>query len=206
DDHGDIDLVPLLVHTLKLDSYVADLLGLVFASDGEFDIVALAEAAELVNFIMVAGDECTHLALGHLQVFLGGIQVGAYCSDLGVDVLNVFGAGLGSQFRMDGSVESRELLSRLIIQLSGLKARLLELALGNLQLVGDDLQITLQIGIGLLILRDAVLERRHVLLRRLLSGLDFRSDCLLRSIKLCRGIPAESQASNCDQTKYDDRG
>jgi len=30
DDHGEIDLVPLLVHTLKLDSNVADLLGLVF--------------------------------------------------------------------------------------------------------------------------------------------------------------------------------
>src|SRR5580698_911098 len=48
DGHGKIDLVLLLVDALELDSNVADLLGFVLACDGEFDVVALAEAAELV--------------------------------------------------------------------------------------------------------------------------------------------------------------
>src|SRR5580658_9038968 len=87
DGHGETYLVLLLVDTLQFDGDVAYLLWLILASDREFDVVALAEAAELVDFIMVASDERAHLTLGHLQVFLGRIEVGADRSDLGVDVL-----------------------------------------------------------------------------------------------------------------------
>ena len=55
DGHCDIRLVLLLVDALKLDGDIADLLGLVLASDGEFDVIALIEAAELVDFIMLHG-------------------------------------------------------------------------------------------------------------------------------------------------------
>src|SRR5580692_11110505 len=61
DGHREIDLVLLLVDALEFDSDVADLLGLVLANDGEFNVVALADAAELVDFIMVARDESAHL-------------------------------------------------------------------------------------------------------------------------------------------------
>src|SRR5271169_54518 len=134
DGHGEIDLVLLLVYALKLDGDIADLLGLVLASDGEFDVVALAQAAELVDFIMVASDESAHLALGHFQVFLGGVQISAHRGDLGVDVLHVILARLRRQFRVHGRVKSAELLSRLVVLLRsrfGRQARLLELTLSN---------------------------------------------------------------------------
>jgi len=117
DGHGQIDLVLLLVYALELDGNVSDLLWLVFASDGEFDVIALAEAAELVDFIMVARDEGSHLALGHFQVFLGGVEIGANGGDLRVNVFHVIRAGLGCQFGVDGSVKSAELLSRLVVLL-----------------------------------------------------------------------------------------
>src|SRR5580704_18106165 len=119
DGHSQIDLVLLLVDALELDSDVADLLGLVLACDGEFDVLALAEAAELVDFIMVARDESAHLALGHLQLFLGAVEVGADGRNLGVDVLYVVSRGFGGQFRVDRRVESAELLRRLVVLFRG---------------------------------------------------------------------------------------
>src|SRR5579859_1134188 len=104
DDHGYIDLVLLLVNAFELHGDVADLLRFILASDGEFDIIALAKAAELVDFIMISGDERAELALGHFQVFLSGIEVSADRGDLGVNVLDVIRGGLGGQFRMDRGV------------------------------------------------------------------------------------------------------
>jgi hypothetical protein len=187
DSHGEIDLILLLVYALEFHSDVSDLLGLVLASDGEFDIVALAEAAELVDLIMVARDEGSHLALGHFQVFLGGVEVFANGCDLRVDVLYVIRAGLSGQFGVDGRVKSAELLSRLVILLRdqfGLLPSLLQLALGNLELVGDNLQVTLKIGIGLLVLCDAVLQGGHILLYRLFGSLELRGNVLLSGVKL----------------------
>ena len=119
DGHGDIDLIFLFVDALQFDSDVADLLGLVLAGDGEFDVFALAEAAELVDFIMVASDQRAHFALGHLQVFLGGVEVGADGGDLGVDGLHVIRRRLGCQFGVDGRIKSAELLSGLVVLLGG---------------------------------------------------------------------------------------
>src|SRR5258708_16209544 len=54
DGHGDAELVPLLVYALQLAGYVAHFLRLVLAAVGELDILALAEAAELDNFVLVS--------------------------------------------------------------------------------------------------------------------------------------------------------
>ena len=43
---------------------------------------------------------------------------------------------------------------------SACETRLLELTLGNLELVGDNLQIALEIRIGFLVLRNAILQTK----------------------------------------------
>src|SRR5262249_2347970 len=46
----------LLAHALEFDGDIAHLLRLVLAGDGELDVVTLAEATELIDFIVVARD------------------------------------------------------------------------------------------------------------------------------------------------------
>src|SRR6266403_6252378 len=66
DGHGSTEQVALFVDALQFDRDVAHLLRLVLADDGELDVVAFTEAAELVNFVVVARDERAHLVAGHL--------------------------------------------------------------------------------------------------------------------------------------------
>src|SRR5882724_9396786 len=142
---GQIDAVlPLLfVHGLEFDGDVANLLRLVLAGDGELDVIAFAEAAELVNFIVVARDEGAHLAGSHLEVFTCGIEVRANDADLGVNILQVVGSGLGGKLGVDGSVQRGDLGSGVFVSLSCFCPSLLELALRNLELAGDHFQIAL---------------------------------------------------------------
>src|SRR5260221_11463123 len=163
---GQIDAVLLLlfVDGLEFDGDIANLLRLVLAGDGELDVIAFAEAAKLVNFIVVARDECAHLAAGHLEIFAGGIEVRANDADFGVNVLHVLSSGLGRQLGVDRSVESRNLTRGFLVRLGSFIARLLELALGNLELAGNNFQFALKVRVRLLGLHQTVLQRGHVLL------------------------------------------
>src|SRR6266446_5682040 len=96
DGYSSAELVALLVHAPEFDGDIPNLLRLAPAGDGEFNVVPFAEAAELVNFVMVAGDERTHLAARHLQVLAGRIQVRLDAYNLGVHGFNVIAGSLGS--------------------------------------------------------------------------------------------------------------
>jgi len=63
-------------------------------------------------------------------------------------------------------------------------ARHLQLALGNLELLGDHIQVALKVSVRLLVLSKAVLQRRYVLLHRLLRRLQLRGYRLLGGVKL----------------------
>src|SRR5260221_12575729 len=117
---GQIDavLTLLFVDGLEFDGYIANRLRLVLGGDGELDGIAFAEAAELVNFIVVPRDERAHLAAGHFQVFARGIKVGADDADFGVDILQVVGSGLGRKLGVDGSVQRGDLGSGVFVSLS----------------------------------------------------------------------------------------
>src|SRR5260370_3564815 len=71
DGHGGAELVALFVHAPQFDGDIPNLLRLAPAGDGEFNVVPFAEAAELVNFVMVAAVWRIHLPSRHLQVFPG---------------------------------------------------------------------------------------------------------------------------------------
>src|SRR5260370_439998 len=98
DGHGGAELVALFVHATQFHSDIPNLLRLAPAGDGEFNVVPFAEAAELVDFVMVAGDERTHLAARHLQFFAGRILVRLYANNLAVHGFHVIAGGLGSEF------------------------------------------------------------------------------------------------------------
>src|SRR5882757_4748718 len=104
DGYSSAELVALLVHAPEFDGDIPNLLRLAPAGDGEFNVVPFAEAAELVNFVMVAGDERTHLAARHLQVFAGRIQVRLDADNLGVHGFHVIAGSLGSEFRVNRGV------------------------------------------------------------------------------------------------------
>src|SRR5205807_9893726 len=73
--------------------------------------------------------------------------------------------------------------------------RSLELPLGDLQLIGDHLQVALKVRIRLFILRQPVLQRGHILLNLLLGCFQLCCHCLLGAIELRRRTPAESQST-----------
>src|SRR5437660_192183 len=116
DRYGGVELAALFVDALQFDSDIAYLLRLVPADDGEFNIIPFTEAAELVNFIMVARDERAHLAASHFQVFPGSVQVGLDADNLGVHGLYVIAGSLGSEFRVDRGIQSCQLLSRRVVE------------------------------------------------------------------------------------------
>src|SRR6267154_3956632 len=104
DGYGGAELVTLFVHATQFHSDIPNLLRLAPAGDGEFNVVPFVEAAELVNFVMVAGDERTRLAARHLQVFAGRIQVRLDADNLGVHGFHVIAGSLGSEFRVNRGV------------------------------------------------------------------------------------------------------
>ena len=152
---------------------LTELLGLVWLGDGAppgdsglatFAVVsvALALAAENIDFIMVAGNQGSEFAASHIQVAVGLVQIRAHLCDSGVHGLHVIRGRFGSQFGMNGGVEGLHHLSGLRIVLRCFLARLLELALGDLQLVGHHFQVAAQLRIGLLVRRQLILQRRHI--------------------------------------------
>src|SRR5436309_13405163 len=116
DRHGGVELAALFVDTLQFDGNIAYLLRLVPADDGEFHVIPFTEAAELVNFIMVARDERAHLAASHFQVFPVRCQVCLDADNLGVHGLDIIAGSLGSEFRVDRSIQSCQLLSRRVVE------------------------------------------------------------------------------------------
>src|SRR6266700_2132254 len=87
--HGNAVLSALLVDALQFYGQVADLLGLVLSGDGEFDVVAFTETAELIDFIVIARNEGAHFAASHLEIFAGSVEVGTNAADFGVHILQI---------------------------------------------------------------------------------------------------------------------
>ena len=155
---------------------------------------------------MVARDERAHLAAGHFEVFAGGIEVGADDANFGVNILQVVGSGLASKFGVDGSVQRGDLGGGVFVSLNCFFPSLLKLALGNLELAGDHLQVALEVRIRLFGLSKAVLQRRHILLNRGLCGLQLRCNILLRRIELGRCVPSKCQTSDSNQAQHNNGG
>ena len=91
----------------------------------------------------------------------------------------------GAESALDRLWESkaRQQLASLLLLPVNFRARLLELALGDLQFAGDHFQVALKIRVGLLVLGDAVLQGRHILLNRLFHGFYLGRDRLLRAFQ-----------------------
>src|SRR5712692_7756854 len=102
-------LAPLLVCRAEFDGNVAHLLRLAPPGNRELKIITLAETPELVDFVVVAGDERAHLAARHLQVFSSGVEIGAHASHLRIHGFHVIGGGFSGQLPMHRGIESREL-------------------------------------------------------------------------------------------------
>src|SRR5579863_670884 len=70
DDQGDVVALPGNVCAPKFDHETADLLRHILGIYCEFDVVALAESAELFHIFVVARDQRAQLAARHFQVIL----------------------------------------------------------------------------------------------------------------------------------------
>ena len=80
------------------------------AAHGEFEIVALAHAAELVDFIMVPGDERAHLTARHLQAVVGCVEVGPNARDVAAQLGHIFRVGFARQLLIHIIAERSKLL------------------------------------------------------------------------------------------------
>ncbi len=154
---------------------------------------------------MVASDQGSQFAASHGEVAVGLVQIAADGGDLGVNSLDVVGGRLGGKFGVHGGVQRAQLLCGFGVELRGLGASLAQLALGNLELVGHNLQVALEVGVGLFIHREPVLHRGQVLLRGLLNSLNLIGDSLLGGVQLGRIRPAEEKPAQRDQGKNGDR-
>ena len=132
---------------------------------------------------MVACNEGAHFAASHLEIFAGRVEVGTNAADFGVHILQIIGASLGGEFRVDAGVEGTQLGCSFLNGLRGFRARFLELTLSNLELVSDDFEVALQISVGLFVLNDAIFQGAHVLLDALLERVDLCCDSLLSCIE-----------------------
>src|SRR6266852_2762008 len=101
----DVDGVTVLfgVSVLQLDADGANLCRTALALHGELEVIALAHAAELIDFIMVPRDERAHLAARHLDTVLGSVQITLYAGDVAIQPGNIVAAGFGGPFRLYGS-------------------------------------------------------------------------------------------------------
>jgi len=147
DGHGGAELVALFVNALQFDGDVADLLGFVPADDGEFNIVTLAQPAELVNFVMVACDECA-ISLRAIFRSAGGVEVGLTPTTLVSTTLTSSLVALVAELGMDRGIERGHLLAGCVVELGRFLARFLQLALGNLEFAGNNLQVALKFSIA----------------------------------------------------------
>ena len=48
--------------------------GRVLVGDGELDVIALAQAAQGLDVVVILGDQGAHFAAGHLQILAGGCR------------------------------------------------------------------------------------------------------------------------------------
>src|SRR5437867_11862112 len=71
-------LVLLGVGVLQHELNGTDFGAAALALHGEFKIIALANVAKLIDFVVVAGNQRAHLAAGHLNAVFGGVKVAFY--------------------------------------------------------------------------------------------------------------------------------
>src|SRR6266705_1512875 len=145
--HGHAELVPLFIDGAKHDRYVGHLLRLVPAGDGEFHVVAFTQAAQRLDIFVVARNQGPELAARHLQVFTSGIEIRTDPANLGVHALDIIRAGFCREFTLHGCIKGGQLLGRLLIQLVRFFTRSLQLALRDFEPLGDNVQVTLQLGV-----------------------------------------------------------
>jgi len=100
-----------------------DLLRFFLPCDGEFNVIALAQPAELVDLIVIARNQGSHLAACHLQVFARGVQVGRTPPTFGVHVLEVIRGGLRCAVPPDRAIQLSQFLGGFVVELSGFSAR-----------------------------------------------------------------------------------
>jgi len=104
--HVDGVLVLLGVRVFQLDHNRAHAFRAGFARDRELKIIALAHAAQLVDFIVVTGDQGAHLATSHLDTVFRGIQVSLHAVDVTVQLVDVIGVRLRSKLGVDRTLEA----------------------------------------------------------------------------------------------------
>jgi len=116
-----------------------------------------------------------------LRSLLVLVQIGADRRDFGATVLtSSLVALVASSVCTEVSRAESFLGSRAVLSCGGLGASLAELALGNLELVRDNLQVALEVRVGLLIRGQPVFHRGQVLLRRGLHALTWSVTPALR--------------------------
>ena len=108
------------------------------AANGEFEIVALTHPAELIDFIVIAGDQRAHFALRHLQAAVRRIEIGANACDVAAQLRHIFCVRFSGQLLIHVCAERRQLF------IVGHDGRLVlfasrdQVGLGNVQFVGHD--------------------------------------------------------------------
>src|ERR1700688_1660684 len=86
------------VGRFQLDLNTADFLRSALAGQSKFEIVALAHAAELIDFIMITSDERAHFAARHLDAVFGRVQIAFHASHVAIQLIEIVGARFGCQF------------------------------------------------------------------------------------------------------------
>src|SRR6266852_4417803 len=126
----DVDRITVLlgVGVLQFDLDCADLRGTALALHGELEVIALAHAAELIDFIMVPRDERAHLAARHLNAVLGGVQVALHADEIALSEIELVSDNLhvALQLLVDLVSLRQSLGQRLVGLLHGSLCRLLD--------------------------------------------------------------------------------
>src|SRR5205807_5130382 len=78
--HG--ELLLLNISAAELDHEIADLRAIALAGERELDIIALAHPAELIDLIVVAGDQGSEFGAGHIEIVPSRRQVALHAIDI----------------------------------------------------------------------------------------------------------------------------
>ncbi len=147
-------------------------------------------------------------AAGHLQVVLGSVEVGLHSGDVAIDGLQIVGAGLGVECRLDGvdvATHFRDLLLLVVAGLCGFVAGRLQVALRHAQALGHHAEIAFQLRVSRVGLRLLLLQRRNLLSVFLLRRLDLAGHVRLQVLHPNRVVPGKPYSGDSDNSQNDHR-
>src|SRR5438445_11590620 len=205
---GDRKLVPLWIHRAQFDGDASDLLRLVFARDGELNVVPLTHAAEHVDFFVIASDQSAQLAARHLEVALGPLEIRLDVIDAAIYGVQVIRTSLGGELILYVCVYLvylGQLLRVFLFNLGLFIAGFLQITLSDPQSLLHDSEIALQAVARGVCLCQLLFQRGHLLAAVIGSRLHLTAKGLLCLLQLRGVVPGQSEPRDRDDRQNHDR-